>query len=403
MSRSIYGLLAISMLLVPFSTPAGEQSVVVSFAMPFLAIFAFLFLCWFISQTPGIPTRLMPLLGIAAFYVTWIVICALVAPSPVRSLGRALVNVFGLLILLHSASSPSYSAEGWSRTVSRYLKLSIISGCILSAYYILTFTLAVIEHGLAVVVAERWVGGLYALPWGASNTIAACLLFPVIATVVSTVASDYRAKLLVALVVLAAGIAISLSRNAAFCLFLYLISAALVLRHYWVVVWLSIAALGLGVVLIEYMQALDAAQSSLTRFVDPQNLSRGFGHRVELWIDRLPLLASHLLEPIGYYGSLEVFGESSHNALITTVLEQGVIGIILFVVLVLEVARQLIRSSALANNSQERSLLLLGLAITLLNLQFEDPHFTQVYIVYWWFYLGICVMASTDSLQSRSA
>ena len=72
----------------------------------------------------------------------------------------------------------------------------------------------------------------------------------------------------------------------------------------------------------------DIDQTLMNRFTDLDNISSA-NTRFEIWGEHLSFLFSHPLEISGYYSLLSIFGYSSHNLILTTLLERGIIGFLM--------------------------------------------------------------------------
>jgi O-antigen ligase len=305
------------------------------------------------------------------------------------------MNVWGFLIFLfalHLSFYPRYS-ENLVVSIARILA---ISGLILSAYYIAVVVVATQEHGLIAIFAERFVGGVAALPWGATNSIASCLLIAYIAAFLCTLDSRYRKIGSLSLLLIATAILVTVSRNAVIVLILISLMWGVVLGRPRIVA--MVLALS-GV----FLWALDAHDTDVLTFLYETRLDEGklstLNTRTEIWEERFEYFLRNPLNPVGYYGSLSAFdGVSAHNALLTALLEQTALGLLLFLGMFGLGLFHLLRRihSAPATNKQFRLALSVGLTGIFLNLQFEDANFTQPYIIYFWLLMALVFLSSGE-------
>lgn len=388
-------LLALGMFLLPFSTSAGEQSIVFSYGLPFLFLFALGSLARQLLRFFRVPEQLALLTVLAVLSTAWIVATSLIATAPLPSLGRAAVHVAGLFVFLHLLSLGTATPHATSVEFHRWSEVLLLSGVIMAAYFAIVFALAISDRDVLEVLSERWIGGGYSLPWGASNSIAAALLFPLIAGLALALENSPQWWRTAAIAMITFGILLSLSRNAIACTVLLFLGYSLVSKR-------ATPAMISGVVLLAALLAAEWYEAGVLQEILGIRLGDSYelgtlNHRLQIWTDLLPLVADHLFWPIGFYGSLSTFDEiSPHNAVLTTALEQGYVGLLLAFLLFAAIVRRLVVGlpDESAYGASARRTLLIGVLVVALNLQFEDPHFTYPYIIYAWFYLGLIALAA---------
>lgn len=392
--KALNGLLAAGVVLMPFSTPAGEDSVVFNFGIPFLMLFTLASLPWHAMRSFRVPARLGPLVFIGFATTAWILLTSMISPWLIPSLARASVHVLGFFVFLYFASMAGRDPQRRFAEFRRWNGVLVISGVVLAAYYAAVFAGAVVQYGIIEALSERWVGGISALPWGASNAIAATLLFPLVSALVPGAGETRKSWQAIAMALIMVGILLSLSRNAIACAVLLFLLVALVAKRrlpllITACVILAMAAMG------DWFAAGTLEDLGRLRFGDAEEL-RGLNHRLEMWEEMASLLPSYLVEPIGFYGSLPTFRTSPHNAVLTTAIEQGLIGLLFALLLFGETVRRLSARapSESSYGANVRRILLAGILIVVINLQFEDPHFSYPYIVYCWYFLGLCALAA---------
>ena len=372
------------MALLPFST-SPEVGGVVAFGLPLLCFAAF----GYLLELLRFGWRLTPGSLFGALYVVVILGFSVLAPDPVQSFARSVPNLISFAIF----AGLIHELERGSRTTTEVANLLVLSTFILAAYYCLNFALAAMSHGLGEVLVSRVVGGLAGLPWGASNTVAAVLVFGVASCLLLIQATSRRAYLY-ALGLLCMGVALTFSRGGAVVVALVIALGSLSLP------WRHKSLLVIGTLILTILAAFIWSSLSIDNTLDELISDRietegvsAFGGRLEIWQERIELIAASPLEWVGYYGSLLAFdGVSAHNFLLTTWIETGPVGV--FAALTLlgwPLVRLLWRALSRRNPRQKEAfLLLVGLVGVLLNLMVEDPNFTQPYIVCFWLYLAMC-------------
>jgi O-antigen ligase len=389
-------LLLLGFLLLPFSTAAGERSIVFSFGLPVLAPCALLMLVKAGRSGFAFPREHGFTVVMAVLYAACTVGFSFLAEQPMVSLWRALVNVLGLAIFLymvHQATQPAREREIAFIGLNRIL---FLSGMVMGAYYIVNMLLVASQHGMVAVFSERFVGGLIALPWGATNSIASALLMPLCGSMIALQIPGERKLAVAAMIVMMATILLTVSRNGISCMALMAVVWAVLFRRFFLL-FLSIALAGGAAWMLETIEPGTLEFLYETRLENTAEIY-ALNHRMDIWEDSIEHLKTYPFEPVGYYGVLDLFsGLSPHNVLLTTTLEMGWFGLFVFLGLWANIFARTIWSAFHARGpSRTHAMgLLAGLTAVAVNLQFEDPNYTHQYILYSWMFLGLVVLGAT--------
>ena len=416
------------MCLLPFSTGTGSGSFVISFAFPFLILLALFIVGVFITRKERVnysqDLKLTLLCGL--LHVFAIFIASLMNESLVLSFARAIFDFVGFAIFLYITSNSSISKDA----ILAYNKVSslfILSGFVMSVYFIINFLLAVQQNSLDKVLLERENGGLMSLPWGASNTIAACLMMPFFSALdrlfnapapdpapdLPQLLAQIKVKkkkkksnwMLAIMLTIVMAILITQSRNVTITLLLSTIfiggstrnaKQTLIFVGLLAVIFISITSF--------YGQDLDTIFDA--RVGDGAADIGGFNGRTTLWELSILYFLNHPLEPLGYFGMLSELGHTGHNIFLTTLVEQGIFGLvayILFTVNNFTFCLKKMASKSLSFVTKRRMVLytIANFAI-LIQLQFEDSNLTAQNIVYQWVFLALMYLSAyCDPPQSE--
>lgn len=388
--------LLVAMLLLPFSL--DEDIVVFSFGLPVFALLALYYLARIFSSPTSIAPRLPSILLLAITCLGIMIATSWLAENPLRSLWRVAIHGVGILMLWYFCSQPSRGSA--AQDLERYrglIKILARSGALMGLYYVANIFYQSMDHGLETVLNQRWMGGLASLPWGASNTVAGALLIPFVAClqVLAEPAPKTRARALSARVervewiayalLIASGILAAVSRNAITVMFL--VFAIFLLRKATVGVLIAATAVGAFLLLSIDQDVVFSVIDQRVYGQDVQTLNQ----RLDIWSEYAAYISAAPFSPIGYYNTLFEFGYSGHNFTLTTYVEQSLVGWLaaaaLFIML-------LARCGALAaspepNDRVSGRFLFVGLLALAINLHFEDANFTQQYILYWWYFVGL--------------
>jgi O-antigen ligase len=263
----------------------------------------------------------------------------------------------------------------------------VLSGFILSIYYVANFFYAASNHGFGNVLFDRVTGGLASLPWGASNVVAGCIVITYV--VLTNIRSVKFSNVMFLSFVFFLGIAVTFSKTGIVLFFVLFLSFIVSKKKVGLSSLLSVIVFivsFLVVMFYAFSSHLDALSDLVTQRSDFEDLASGNG-RFNIWYQALMHFASSPLQPVGYYGSIYHFGHSSHNYYITLLLEQGVIPFFLHVIFFLVL---FLKSIALSR------LHVVGFIVILINLVFEDVNFVHPYMFYFSFYILILAMKKND-------
>lgn len=359
---------------------APEDSLgVQSFGLPFLLLTLFFGLPNVARLTNSArPVRILALIVTAFASVSWMVITCFWSAQPFPSLSRALINVLGLvLFIFFTLVAPGGSMP--AILLRRVVFGTTLATSICAAYYVGNLIGVLIEFGPAAVFVERFVGGLMSLPWGASNTIAAVLLLGVGVTLIHR--NLYTPLTLwIALLVQIAAVIFTLSRNGSALMALLVWLGTTRTEHRRILTWLVAVAFIVALVSATIVDAEAVTALLDDRLSGGEDLSNG---RVDQWAVMLGHVMSDPFGMVGYYGSIYTFELSAHNFLLNTLVEQGFPGLLLAVAFVYQLFT--LRPRTAGTNVRSNPLTYPKLwCVVALNLSFEDPNFTQPYIIVFW-------------------
>ena len=386
------------MYLLPFSTGTGGGSFVITFAFPFFVLLFFFIAGSFIvrKEKTNYPDDLKLSLLFATINLFIIFIASLMNQSIVLSFARSVFDFFGFAIFLYITSHASKNKNA----ASIYSKLSLVfvwSGVIMSAYFIVNFLLAVQQNSLDQVLLERENGGLMSLPWGASNTIAGCLMMPFFLALdrafnTKSLKFNSRVVMFMAMLIIMFAIIVTQSRNVIITLILGLTFVGILTKNIKPTV-LFIATIVTIVTSIAILSGQDLSSIFEARVGDQAQDVGGFNGRTILWEASILYFSIHPFSPLGYFGMLNEMGHTGHNIFLTTLLERGIIGLIayiLFLINNLGFSLKKIFDKSLSFAIRRRmTLYLIAMLSMLLQLQFEDSNLTAQNIVYQWIFLAL--------------
>jgi O-antigen ligase len=402
-SSHLYIVFLISMCLLPFSTGTGSGSFVVSFAFPFLILLSILIIGNFITRKERInySSDIKLALLCAFLHVFAIFISSLMNQSLILSFARAIFDLCGFSIFFYIISNSSKNKDA----ILVYEKITLIfilSGFIMSVYFIINFLLAVQQNSLDQVLLERENGGLLSLPWGASNTIAACLMMPFFLALdrlfnIKNTKKNSSGKMLLVMLTIIMAIIITQSRNVIITLVIGMIfiggltkntKSTLIFLGLLTVIFFTITSL--------YGQDLDSIFNA--RLGDGAADIGGFNGRTALWELSIIYFIHHPLEPLGYFGMLGELGHTGHNVFITTLIEQGILGLIAYILFSMNnflfCIKKMSTKSLSFLTKRRMTLYLIAMFSILIQLQFEDSNLTAQNIVYQWVFLALMYLST---------
>lgn len=387
--------LVVGFVLLPFSTGPGQALPVLSYGLPFFALAMVGVAGRLLLNTLRFPATNKAPVVVGALY-TVVVLASLATASDRQVQGlRTVWVLLGFVVFLYVFSVCSTSAyEAAERSIIRYASVLVVSGSILALYFLLNMMIAVMRHGFGEVIIERYVGGAMALPWGASNVIAAALLMPLFASLFIWKQRGLRSwrPAIPAALILAAILA-TMSRNALSAVAIGLLAQAIfgrslksiaVLVLVFAVAWVAVGHVGgrNGLELIYQ-----------TRLGNVQQIE-GLNGRLGVWTASIAQFTAHPWEPVGYYGSLNSQGTTSHNILLTALVEQGPSGVVATAALLLSALwwawKARYRNTLVGpTRAWDRTALFCGMLAIVANLQLEDAYFTLPYCMYFWTFLAL--------------
>jgi len=386
----VYRLVFFGLVLLPFSTSPGEGVVVISYGLPILAIAALATVYYFIIRNIRFHERMKGVIWSSCIYISLLVAYSLFSPEIIPALGRSLPHVIGFLLFLFILSFSLEEEQFRTNILRKFVDALVLSGSILSVYYIANFAVMALTKSFAEVVVERYVGGLMSLPWGASNTIAATLVIPLIAAMVSFRLDETRTWLKYCSVFLMVGaIFLTFSRTViALLIYLFLFQSVSTRQYRLLTLFLGLVLLSGGIFFLSYREGFDLIL--LTRVEDLAALRNLMG-RTDIWEEFIAYLRNNPFSPVGYYGSQYVFGYSGHNTLLTTMVEMGITGIVITLVFYLQLIRVSVKGirQSFTVFKKINIVFFIGLTTIIFNLMNEDPNYTQQYVLYFWLYIGM--------------
>lgn len=373
-------LLIAGYMLLPFST-SPESGGVLSFGLPFLALYAFLSLLMMLHSGK---LDLSLAIGLGAFFLA-----AMWVSLPYSRHGitppliRLLTNLLGFTVFL----SAFFFIQRARYSLQMFEKAVALCGTTLAIYYGVNLLQKIWTFGVGSVMVERYTGGLSSLPWGASNNISSVLLVGLIAAQIC-MKREYRWQWLACTLAISAAIVSTLSRTGIVLMLMFYVSM-LFAGNFARKKALGIALLLLVAIMgsLYYWDRQDPESLQLVTLnrISGNELSSGSG-RLDIWKERLDYIDEHLLMPIGYYSSLYEYGSvSSHNFFLTVILEQGIIG---FVATMLFLSVPLIWGMGSREQDRIRPIYVFGLMLIMLNLMVEDTNVTQQHTLVFWLYMA---------------
>ena len=395
MSNLIRFFFTLSVLLLPFSTYAGGGQYVISFAMPFLVVFFFLECFFILFKRLSFARHLSAQYVIYFLYAIYASYACLFSLTPLVSLSRAIINLVGFIIFMYIIHVV-FMSQDRQKAYNYFLRIFFYFGILLAMYFIANIFIQAYQHSMLAVFSSRGGGRSYmSIGWGTSNTVAATLLLTLpIARLYYIRINGKSSGFFVYLILFA--IFLTLSRNAIISSLGFLIFSSLNRKNYKNLIFLIIISLGCLYALECFFPAVFASRNS-TIF--------NFNGRTELWSQGLNVIGDQFWQLLfvpsaGFYGCLSKYGYSFHNVLLTTMIEQGLIGLILLILVYVSPVFTFFRC-CLANK-REMKILSLGLLFGLLDLMFEDVNFLTPYMLCTWALFGLfyaSLFLSNDPLR----
>ena len=408
-------LLLLGVLLIPFSSGAGPGSVVVAYGLVPLAVFGTLFVMA-LSLRPTVPRVVAPAWGAAALLAFALAAGTAYAPRPIESLARSAAGLLGFAAFAF-VLSPFYPAPASASGVPTSTRRSedvvwvlVMSGGLMAAYFLIHYAVAIASVGLLGVVVDRGAGGAMSLPWGSSNVVASCFLFPFFLAFYLGRRERSRGRRWaahLARLLMLVSIVATVSRGAMVALLFGVVAHAVIAgrgRRRGIVV-ASVAAI-LCAVVADLLnggqwsgQLLELAGSRLDRTEVSQ-----LNGRTDRWTEFGGLFMQAPLIGAGYFGSFATAGGTGHNLVLTTLVERGLLGTLCSAVVLSLATWRALAGRLRARDAQDRllfSCILSGGAASLLHLMVEDANSTHQYIVYSWLALALPIAAWWERVVPR--
>lgn len=328
----------------------------------------------------------------ACMYVMSIMISLVWAPNLQASSFRALYHVIGFVLFISLLQQQGTLCNStrfrfWSFTLT-------CAGLAIAADFLMLMSSLTLQGRLGEAFADRVTGGVMSLKWAGTNTIASTLLAPLCVAMLQPKRMGWLRKISGGAMLLA--ILATLSRNSLLCVLGSLLVYATLSRR---TVATVRAAIGIGLVVAIGFFTVDADvyQMIIANRIDAANVE-SFNGRTDCWETTWDAIEKHWPCPVGFYGSLFTLGHSAHNVILIDMFEIGIWGLLAHMLLFASIATELwkgrSRRRLSGQSANDLNILLCGLICTFVNLQFEDPQYTQPYIICNWIFMGLCASAS---------
>ena len=119
----------------------------------------------------------------------------------------------------------------------------------------------------------------------------------------------------------------------------------------------------------------------------------GFNGRTLVWEASIAYFRNHPLQPIGYFGMLQEVGYTAHNVFITTLIEQGIIGLVVYLLFLINnfsfCIKKMSTKYLTSTTKITMTIYLIAMLSMLIQLQFEDSNLTAQNIIYNWVFLAL--------------
>ena len=398
--RVMHALFVAGMGLLAFSSGAGEGSVVIAYGLVPLAMVAALYVIARL-ESHEIERTLVPFAWTAIALVLALVLATSYSPNLVVSVARLVPNVLGFFLFGY-VLSPFYRVPNGHPRYRDVGRVIVICGAVIAAYFVVRFATAVVSDGIAAVVVDRVTGGVYSLPWGATNVVASPLILPFFLTFAlskSATGAFERALYIVSRALLLSAIAVSLSRSAGIAVAAGLAALAVTLRgpQRRALIWFLIFVV-LMVVAADRLNNGVLTEQFFSVFAgrfEGSDLASLNG-RSEIWSDFASAFSRTPLLGIGYFAAMGELGSTGHNFALTTLVERGIIGLALSSLVLFAAVWYWYDAIRRAREPELRLFLIAlgaGGAASVLHLFFEDANFTQQYMILSWVALALPFLA----------
>jgi O-antigen ligase len=409
-SNYLYLVFLVSMCLLPFSTGGGtgSGSVVVTFAFPFLLCLFFSIIFNFFNTKGSIsyPKEVKFSILCGMIHAFCILLSSLMNSELPVAFARSIFHLIGFTMFLHITANSSVIKNA-GLAYNKISMILVLSGFIMSAYFIGNFIFVIQQNSLEQVLLERSKDGLLGLPWGVSNTIAACLTIPLFVAldrglnVTKSNIVNVQFIFFMAIIMIA-GVIITQSRNTIITVIMGITFIGISTKNKTLIFSLiAIVSTLVFTVIVMYGQELDGIFAA--RIGDGAADIEGFNGRTSIWESAILYFSQHPLQPVGYFGMIKEIGHTAHNVFLTTLIEQGIFGLIsyvLFVTTSFSFCFKKICDKGLPSIVRKRlTLYLISMFSILLQLQFEDSNLVGQHIIYYWIFLSLMYLSAYADLD----
>ena len=391
-------ILGIGVVSLTFSVALMGETGIVSVGMPVLAfgLLASTGRLW-----PGFVRRRHPLVfDLALLYLCCVILSLFWSKNPLQAGWRVAMHVVGFVLWIYLVGA--FATRGQA-VVRRWALILALSGVAMACHFLGNLLYLLLSGSIEQALVQRYSGGLMSLQWGASNTVAAALIFPILGAMLLATTHPRAWRLCVAMAaIMLLAIMATMSRNALGSLLIAGAVYAALQRRLQAFVG-AVAVFGAMAALFAWAIGGDA----FDLVMDIRSGSSGYRDRLDLWRRGWGYLLQTFPKPIGFYGSMHRFEVSSHNFLFSYVIEIGAWGLAAFIGLVAASWRELHRERRriIAAGAPVRPLdvCLAGFVAMLVNISFEDPQYTQPYIIFFWVFLALALARSLAPEQGQVA
>lgn len=360
-------ILLLGCITIPFST-SKESFFVLNFGVLFFLFSGAFGLLYLMN-------RKFPRVIYLALFISLLgILFSFLSETILPSLSRALVQFLAIMSCVYFYFHFSYDYKKIEKSV-------IISGLILCTYYIVNYLVAVSNYGLSIVLFERAAEGPASLPWGASNIVSACILITYLIYINSNTFNKRSTALINLLYFLAILLTFSRTGIALFIIAFMLSQfnkGAIKLKGILLFLILVLCLAG-GFALLNSSDEADSVSLLLEDRTSVEEVTSGNG-RIDHWISSVLYFVKNPLNPVGYYGSMSALEGTSHNWLLTSLVEQGLVVLLLNLLLMFLLTYKAFTVSNLLGGS---------VLIVFLNLFVEDVQFVHPYMFYFSFLILI--------------
>jgi hypothetical protein len=327
--RVLRALLLLGVVLMPFSSGATPGSVVVAYGLGPLLLMTALLLFGLLLRS-DVPRGVGDGWLAGALLMFALAAGTVYAPRPLETLARSGPALLGFAAFAF-VLSPFYPQPRSGSSVrlraprsEDVATLLVTAGAVLALYFLVHYALAVASNGLAAVLLDRVTGGVMSLPWGSSNVVASCFLFPIFLTFYGArreVGRGRRWIMIGARLLMMAGLVATVSRGAIGAMLLGLIFHLVIAgpgRRIGLASGLAVLVLlAIGVDVASGGAYSTQLGEVVTSRFDATEV-RELNGRTDHWSEFFDLFLAAPLFGAGYYGTMTLAGGTGHSLLLTT-------------------------------------------------------------------------------------